>query len=119
MAYFGSSPALFTTTIACLGWGANALNLHVLCTAVCGGHFVFIFFILFVPGAPMTSIFEGQPLKTRSFPFKTRVIWVTGSFDFHLSIFIFVLSTTVCLSSLGKFQATVHVDCPPLELRIL
>ena len=26
----------------------------------------------------MTSIFEGQPLKTRPFPSKTRVIWVAG-----------------------------------------
>ena len=26
----------------------------------------------------MTSIFEGQPPKTRSFPTKTRVIWVPG-----------------------------------------
>ena len=37
---------------------------------------------------PMTSIFEGQPLKTRPFPSKTRVIWVyinkTGSWK-HLS----------------------------------
>ena len=31
------------------------------------------------PGTPMTSIFEGQPPKTRSFPTKTRVIWVPGS----------------------------------------
>jgi len=27
----------------------------------------------------MTSIFEGQPHKTRPFPFKTRVIWVQVS----------------------------------------
>ena len=26
----------------------------------------------------MTSIFEGQPPKTRPFPIKTRVIWVPG-----------------------------------------
>ena len=26
----------------------------------------------------MTAIFEGQPPKTRSFPTKTRVIWVPG-----------------------------------------
>ena len=33
----------------------------------------------------MTSIFEGQPPKTRSFPIKTRVIWVPGTWmvDFH------------------------------------
>ena len=29
----------------------------------------------YLPGAPMTSIFEGQPPKTRTFPTKTKVIW--------------------------------------------
>ena len=29
----------------------------------------------------MTSIFEGQPPKTRPFPIKTRVIWVPGLFE--------------------------------------
>ena len=33
----------------------------------------------------MTSIFAGQPLKTRPFRIKTRVIWVPGIlFKFHL-----------------------------------
>ena len=32
----------------------------------------------YVPGTQMTSIFEGQPTKTRPFPIKTRVIWVPG-----------------------------------------
>ena len=31
---------------------------------------------MYIPGAPMTSIFEGQPPKARPFPTKTRVIWV-------------------------------------------
>ena len=31
-----------------------------------------------IPGTQMTSIFEGQPPKTRHFPIKTRVIWVKG-----------------------------------------
>ncbi len=31
-----------------------------------------------IPGTQMTSIFEGQPPKTRPFPIKTRVIWVLG-----------------------------------------
>ena len=30
---------------------------------------------LYIPRAPMTSIFEGQPLKTSTFPSKTRVVW--------------------------------------------
>ena len=36
------------------------------------------FHYIYLPGTPMTSIFEGQPPKTRSFPTKTRVIWVPG-----------------------------------------
>ncbi len=31
-----------------------------------------------IPRAPITSIFEGQPPKTRPFPTKTTVIWVPG-----------------------------------------
>ena len=38
---------------------------------------------VYIPETPMTSICEGQPLKTRPFPSKTRVIWV-------LSIYIYV-----------------------------
>ena len=35
----------------------------------------------------MTSIFGGQPSKTRSFPTKTRVIWVPGT---HIYIYIYM-----------------------------
>ena len=41
---------------------------------------------IYIPGTQITSIFEGQPLKTRPFPIKTRVIWVQGMVtpcDFH------------------------------------
>ena len=31
-------------------------------------------YITCIPGTPMTSIFEGQPPKTRPLPIKTRVI---------------------------------------------
>ena len=30
---------------------------------------------MYIPGTQMTSIFEGQPLKTRPFLIKTRVTW--------------------------------------------
>ena len=33
---------------------------------------------LYIPGTQMTSMFEGQPPKTRPFPIKTGVIWVVG-----------------------------------------
>ena len=46
-----------------------------------------------IPGTQMTSIFEGQPPKTRPFPIKTRDIWVPGYFvsfffqwSFHFQI---------------------------------
>ena len=34
----------------------------------------------------MTSIFEGQPPKTRPFPIKTKVIWVPG-----ICIYVYIL----------------------------
>ena len=37
-----------------------------------------IYIYIYIPGTQMTSIFEGQPPKTRPFPIKTRVIWVPG-----------------------------------------
>ncbi len=33
---------------------------------------------LLIPGTQLTSIFESQPLKTRPFRTKIRVIWVPG-----------------------------------------
>ena len=33
---------------------------------------------MYMSRTQLTSIFEGQPLKTRPFPSKTRVIWVLG-----------------------------------------
>ena len=45
-----------------------------------GMHFRYIriYIYIFAWNPLMTSIFEGQPHKTRPFPFKTRVIWVPG-----------------------------------------
>ena len=37
---------------------------------------------LYIPRTQLTSIFEGQPSKTRPFPIKTRVIWVLGIYMF-------------------------------------
>ena len=36
---------------------------------------IYIYYI-YIPRTQLTSIFEGQPSKTRPFPIKTRVIWV-------------------------------------------
>ena len=42
-----------------------------------------------IPGTQMTSIFEGQPSKTRPFPTKTRVIWVRGMGKIAPTMFCF------------------------------
>ncbi len=34
----------------------------------------------------MTSIFKGQPSKTRPFPIKTMVIWVLGIYIYTLEV---------------------------------
>ena len=38
---------------------------------------------IYIPGAPMTCIFEGQSPKTRPFPTKTMVIWVLGIYIYN------------------------------------
>ena len=43
-----------------------------------------VFIYIYIPRTPMTSIFEGQPPKTRPFPIKTRVIWVLGIYIYTL-----------------------------------
>ena len=42
---------------------------------------------IYIPRTQMTSIFEGQPLKTKPFPTKTRVIWVPGIYKVTLKDF--------------------------------
>ena len=41
---------------------------------------------VYTPRTPMTSIFEGQPSKTRPLPTKTRVILVPGIYQSHGSV---------------------------------
>ena len=44
-----------------------------------------IYIYIYIPGTQMTSIFAGQPSKTRPFSIKTRVIWVLGiHISYHL-----------------------------------
>ena len=47
---------------------------------------------IYIPGTQMTSIFEGQPPKTRSFSIKTRVIWVPGMYIYILRIYCWYMS---------------------------
>ena len=46
---------------------------------------------IYVPGTQMTSIFKGQPPKTRPFPIKTRVICVPG---IYIYIYLFCTQPT-------------------------
>ena len=47
---------------------------------------------LYVPGTFLSSILRLQPSKTRSFPIKTRVIWVPGIY-----IYIFAIGLLFCV----------------------
>ena len=50
---------------------------------------VYIYLYKYIPGTELTSIFEGQPSKTRPFSIKTRVIWVLGIYvQIHTCIYI-------------------------------
>ena len=63
---------------------------------------------IYIPRTQLTSIFEGQPSKTRPFSIKTRVIWVVGIYynicndedwglDFNCKIIPrFVTSVDIC-----------------------
>ena len=55
-----------------------------------------IYIYIHIPGTPMTSIFEGQPPKTRCFPTKTRVIWVPGIYKYIICV---VLIDQWCISN--------------------
>ena len=63
---------------------------------------------IYIPRTQLTSIFEGQPFKTRPFPIKTRVVWVPGIYILNiqniLMIFRFVKEFSGVLSgpSLGQ-----------------
>ena len=60
--------------------------------------FIFSKYDLYIPGTQMTSIFEGQPPKTRPFPIKTRVIWVPGIYIVSISIYFHLYHLVIYLS---------------------
>ena len=49
--------------------------------ASCFVMYIYIYNI-YIPGTQLTSMFEGQPSKTRPFSIKTRVIWLLSIPDF-------------------------------------
>ena len=79
--------------------------------AVCGGHIIFILLFL----EPQWPLFlkvnhSKQGLfhsKQGSFGFQIHLMFI---YQFS---FLFYQLQYVCLSWLGNFQATGHVDCPP------
>ena len=56
-----------------------------------------------IPRAQMTSIFEGQPSKTRPFSSKTRVIWVLGV---YIYIYIYIWP---------NYDISPTADCPEIR----
>ena len=72
-----------------------------------------------IPGTQMTSIFEGQPPKTRPFSIKTRVMWVPGMYiyislevlQFCFCVWIFPVET----SRFIVFAVSKSPPSPPPE----
>ncbi len=76
--------------------------------------FLFFFFnnlyIIYI-STFLTSIFEGQPLQTRPFPTKTRVIWVLG-----LYICLFIESLRITSKPLIPGFQSLVVQCTSLAV---
>ena len=63
---------------------------------------------VYIPGAPMTTIFEGQSPKTSPFPTKTRVIWVLGLENLYIYyIYIYLCITHIYLAKNYQSQPSM------------
>ena len=69
---------------------------------------IHIYKYIYIPGTQMTSIFEGQPPKTRPFPIKTRVSWVPG-------IYIYIYLFTFNIYRVSFQNASDQQDCFLIE----
>ena len=59
-----------------------------------------------MPRTQMTTIFEGQPPKTRPFPFETRAIWVPGIYiSCSPRVYLFSCHCERCLETTGGFSS--------------
>ena len=59
-----------------------------------------------IPRTQMTTIFEGQPPKTRPFPFETRAIWVPGIYiSCSPRVYLFSCHCERCLETTGGFSS--------------
>ena len=61
---------------------------------------------VYIPGAPMSSTFEGQSPKTMPFPTKTRVIWVPGFISVFLGVFF---NKAICIQHVPCFCVDEHI----------
>ena len=57
--------------------------------------YTYYIYIIFIPRTQLTSIFEGQPSKTRPFSIKTGVIWVLGTYIYNLCVCHICVSKSV------------------------
>ena len=54
---------------------------------------------IFIPRTQPTSIFEGQPSKTRPFSIKTGVIWVLGIYIYLICVYMSYMCYKICNST--------------------
>ena len=69
--------------------------------------------ILYIPGTCLSSILVVEPFKTRSFPIKTRVIWVPGLYsanggDFSNYLLLMVKRNPILLTSWYEESTIVY-----------
>ena len=75
-----------------LCWNVGLLYICI-CIYIYVYMYICIYIYTYIPGTPLTSIFEGQPLKARPFPTKTRVIWVPGMYPHYSHTYVFSLNS--------------------------
>ncbi len=59
---------------------------------------------IYIPGTLLTSIFEGQPLITRPFRIKTKVIWVLGTYI----IYIYIICISIYWVETGRLENQIY-----------
>lgn len=75
---------------------------------------------VYIPETPMTPMCEGQPLKTRPFRNKTRVIWVEGIYSYSFQNYLFdivrlFLQDTSGISAFMKLRGHVNIIFSPCQ----
>ena len=76
-------------------------NIYVVCLS----------YYIYIPRTQLTSIFEGQPSKTRAFSIKTRVMWILG-LTIYIFIFILIHITSNRIYELHASLALISLGSP-------